>query len=214
MSTDNNKYINGKIYKIVAYETDDVYIGSTIKSLKTRYSDHKSDFKCWTNTKKRYCSSAKMFGKYGLDNCKIELIENCVCNSKKELEGREAHFIEEYDDSCVNSNKPCRTKAQYYVDNKDKIKEHRTQYYVDNKDKFMQYIADNKDRINEYSAQYYTDNKNKIAARIKQYQDNNKNKIAATKKMKSDCNCGCKYTCTIIARHMKSKRHQTYLMDV
>jgi len=125
MSTDNNKYKNGKIYKIVAYETNDVYIGSTTMPLKTRYIEHKSNFKCWTNTKKRYCSSAKMFGKYGLDNCKIELIEICVCNSKQELEGREAFFVEEYD-SCVNSNKPRRTKAQYYVDNKEKINEQAT----------------------------------------------------------------------------------------
>jgi gas vesicle protein len=214
MSIDNNKYNNGKIYKIVAYETNDVYIGSTIRSLKTRYSAHKSSFKYWINTKKHYCSSAKMFERHGLDNCKIELIENCVCNNKNELEGREAYFIEEYDDSCVNSNKPCRTKAQYYVDNKDKIKEHRRQYYVDNKDKFVQYIADNKDRINEYSAQYYTDNKNKIAARIKQYQDNNKNKIAANKKIKFDCHCGGKYTTGSKAKHIKTERHQKYLINV
>ena len=192
MSIDNNKYNDGKIYKIVAYETDDVYIGSTTTSLKTRYSVHKSNFKCWTNTKKRYCSSAKMFERHGLDNCKIELIENCVCNNRNELEGREAHFVEEYDDSCVNSNKPCRTKAQYYVDNRDKIKEHQTQY----------------------SAQYYTDNKNKIAARIKQYQDNNKNKIAAYKKIKFDCDCGGKYTPGTKAKHIRTERHQKYLIDV
>jgi hypothetical protein len=153
MSIDNNKYKNGKIYKIVAYETNDVYIGSTTKSLKARYSAHKSNFKCWTNTKKRYCSSAKMFGKYGLDNCKIELIENSVCNCKKELEGREAHFIDEYDDSCVNSNKPCRTNAQYRNDNRDKINKKSAQYRIDNKYKIKEqkakYRADNKDKINE-----------------------------------------------------------------
>jgi len=139
-----------------------------------------------------------MFERHGLDNCKIELIENCVCNSKKESEGREAYFIDE-NDSCVNNNKPCRTNAQYMIDNKDKINKKSAQNKIDNKDKL---------------ARYYTNNKAKLIARIKQYQDNNKNKIAATKKMKFDCNCGCKYTCTNKARHMKSKRHQTYLMDV
>ena len=198
MSTDNNKYNNGKIYKIVAYETNDVYIGSTTTSLKTRYSVHKSNFKCWTNTKKRYCSSAKMFEKYGLDNCKIELIENCICNNKKEMEGRESHFIEEYD-SCVNSNKPCRTKAQYKLDNKYKIKEQSAKYYVDNKDKFAQYHVDNKDKINKRSAQYHVDNKNKIDAKMK---------------IKFDCNCGGKFTYANKTRHMKSERHQKYLIDV
>ena len=121
-----NKYKNGKIYKIVAYETNDVYIGSTVQSLNKRYNDHKSAFKSWINNKKKYCSSAKMFERHGLHNCKIELIENCMCDTKKELEGRERYFIEEYANTCVNSNIPCRTKAQYYDDNKDKINEQAT----------------------------------------------------------------------------------------
>ena len=196
MSKNNNKYLRGKIYKIIAYETDDVYIGSTTRPLKTRYSAHKSNFKCWINTKKQYCSSAKMFERHGLDNCKIELIENCVCNSKRELEGREAHFIDEYD-SCVNMNKPCRTKAQYRIDNKDKINKKSAQYKIDNKDKL---------------ARYYINNKAKLIAKIKQYQDNNKNKIVARMQMKFDCKCGGKYTYNNKGGHVQSERHQKYLM--
>ena len=176
-----NKYLNGKIYKIVAFETEDVYIGSTVTSLKQRYSVHKSVFKAWVNTKNKYCSSAHMFLRHGLDNCKIELIENCICYNKKELEGREAHFIEEYANTCVNSNKPGRSQAQWILDNKDKI---------------AQYRVDNKDRLDHYHAQYRNDNKAKILVHSK---------------VKQNCECGGNYTNVNKCQHIKTKKHQKYI---
>jgi hypothetical protein len=147
----DNKYQQGKIYKIVAYETNEIYIGSTIQSLNARYSRHKSDFKVWVNTKKKYCSSAKMFQAHGLDNCKIVLLENFPCENKKMLEAREGWYMDEYD--CVNNRKAGRTKAEYDIKyrkelnayanqyrkaNKEKIKTHKAQYYKDNKKKLLE----------------------------------------------------------------------------
>lgn len=126
-----NKYQHGLIYKIVAYETEDVYIGSTIVPLNQRYSNHKSAFKVWMNTKKRYCSSAKMFEKHGLDNCKIELIESFPCDSRKMLEAREGWYMNEYD--CVNGNKAgvilskAEYNTQYQKENKELIKTRKNQ---------------------------------------------------------------------------------------
>ena len=38
-------YKNGKIYVIKSYETNDVYVGSTCRPLKQRFSRHKSEYK-------------------------------------------------------------------------------------------------------------------------------------------------------------------------
>jgi hypothetical protein len=86
----------------------------------------------------------------------------------------------------------------------DKIKEHKAQYYTDNKNKFVQYRADNKANVK----QYRDDNK----ANMKKYYEDNKNKIVARMQMKFDCKCGGKYTYNNKGGHVKSERHQKYLM--
>ena len=51
----NNKYQNGKIYKIVNDSIPGVYYGSTIKTLEERLRGHKND------CKKNNCSSSELF---------------------------------------------------------------------------------------------------------------------------------------------------------
>ena len=77
-----------------------------------------------------------MFEKYGVENCKIVLIESFSCNSKQELEAREAFCIR--NNKCVNKQVPTRTKKQYYQDNIDKFKEYKKQYRQDNVDKIKE----------------------------------------------------------------------------
>ncbi len=62
----------------------------------------------------------------------IELIEKYPCDSRKELETRERHFIESK--KCVNKNIAGRTGKQYYKDNQNKLLENRKQYYEVNRD--------------------------------------------------------------------------------
>jgi hypothetical protein len=106
-----NKYENGKIYKIIPtryYEDDDIpeedqYIGSTIKTLKKRYSHHKYCYKKFINgDKSRSVSSKILFEKYGSDNLKIELIENYPCESDLELRERENYYLKR--NYCINKN--------------------------------------------------------------------------------------------------------------
>jgi predicted GIY-YIG superfamily endonuclease len=44
--------IFGRIYKIVSSETDDVYIGSTIRTLRERFKEHKERYNSYTMGKK------------------------------------------------------------------------------------------------------------------------------------------------------------------
>jgi hypothetical protein len=86
-----NKYSNGKIYQIESNVGNKIYIGSTVKKLLCdRMSGHRYDYKRWKDgNKQRIYKSFEMFDEYGLENCKIVLIENYPCNNKKMNSTRE-----------------------------------------------------------------------------------------------------------------------------
>ena len=80
-----NKYNEGKIYKIINPELPNlIYIGSTIESLKTRFSKHK-----W-NSKKVNNSSKILFS---VGEPEIILLEAYSCECRKELIMKEQEYI-------------------------------------------------------------------------------------------------------------------------
>ena len=89
---DISKYRNGKIYMITTENSNDIYIGSTIKTLKSRLTQHEIDFRNGV-----YCSSSEII-KQG--DFKIVLIKDFDCNSLIELETEETKFQREM--VCVN----------------------------------------------------------------------------------------------------------------
>ena len=101
--------------------------------------------------------SYDLFNEYGIENCKIELIEYFKCDTLQELRKREGEHIKNTTE-CVNKKAEGRTQQEYYEVNKDKIKE----YYQNNKDKIIEkrkeYYINNLDKIRGYVEQ----NKNKI----------------------------------------------------
>ena len=153
-------YNNGKIYKIEAIngEEGDIYIGSTTKELLSQRMDtHRSDYKKYLNGKHDNITSFKLFNKYGVENCKIILIELVNVNSKDELLSREAYYIKSLD--CVNKCIPLQTTKEWRESNREKVKQYskkyRKEYYENNKDKIKEYYEDNKDKIKEYNKKYY-----------------------------------------------------------
>ena len=126
-------YKNGKIYKLVSFETDKVYVGSTTQSLSRRKTKHKSDYKRWMYGNYHYVSSYEII-KY--DDFDIILLEQFPCNSKMELHKREREYIEKID--CVNKVIPRRTKKEYYDSHKDEISVKRKQYREDHKDEIKE----------------------------------------------------------------------------
>ena len=44
-------------------------------------------------------TSFQLFDKYGIENCKIELVENYPCSSKEELLKREGEYIQ--NNTCI-----------------------------------------------------------------------------------------------------------------
>ena len=174
-------YNNSTIYKIISNNSDDIYIGSSVQNLRSRLAQHSRDFRAYNKgTYNKYCTSYKIIeqGDYDI----IELEKVC-CNDKQELHKRERDWIERLE--CVNKNIPCRTKKEYYLDNKDSILENRKDYYLDNKDSILEnhkaYYLNNKDSILEYKSQKIT------------------------------CECGLQVSKSSLSRHKKSSRHKMKL---
>ena len=133
-----NKYNNGKIYKIVDNTNDNVYYGSTIRTLEERLAGHKRD---------KTCRSRLIINNGDYD---IILVENYPCESKEQLESREAYYI--INNNCVNIQIPGRTRKEYQQteryklwskenrkNNKDKISKLKKEYYQQNKQKKLEY---------------------------------------------------------------------------
>ena len=96
----------GNIYKLVSFQTDKCYIGSTtVDYLSKRLSQHKHDFK-----RNRPLSSMEITQ---FDDCEIVLIENCTCNDSYELRARERYHIEQ-EPNCVNKLIPSITTTMAY----------------------------------------------------------------------------------------------------
>ena len=181
-----NKYQNGKIYQITDIGYNKCYIGSTTEGLNLRMTRHRAGYKHFLNSGKKFISSFDLFNEYGVENCKIELIEYFKCDSLQELRKREGQVIKNTD--CVNTWVAGRTQKEYREDNKDKIKEIDKEYREQNKDKIKEkdreYREQNKDKIKEYREQnkdkikeYREQNKDKVKERNRKYGEQNKDKI-------------------------------------
>ena len=84
-------YQSGKIYKIVDYTTNKIYVGSTCKPyLANRLADHVAKYNAYLKGKIKITTSGYIIQNGNYD---MVLIENYPCNSKDELHQREAHYI-------------------------------------------------------------------------------------------------------------------------
>jgi len=176
-----NKYQEGKIYKIVCNITGEIYIGSTIQTLEERLAVHKSI--------KVKCRSNKILEK---NDYKIELIKDYPCNNLWELEEEEAKYIR--NNKCINRNIPHRTYQERYEDNKEKFKEYQKKYREENKEKLKEYEKNRK-------------NKKERSENMKKYRDDNKEKLSKQKKERVECECGSIVNRSDLSRHRKSKKH-------
>ena len=134
--------ITGRIYCLKSFQTSDVYIGSTILTLKKRLVHHKSDYKRFTEGKYHYISSIEIT-KYA--DCYIELIKEVVCDKKQLLilEGEEMtkHL------KCINK-QHAGNQVKYenkHLYNIARMKEQ----YIKNPDRNKNYYLNNKEKILE-----------------------------------------------------------------
>ena len=117
-----NKYSRGKIYKIVDNTNGNIYIGSTIETLKERLRKH---------IQKKDCACKNIFEN---DDYKIELIKDYPCESEEELNIEEQKYINEID--CINKNRAYRTEEEEKEYKRGYRKEYNKKYYEKNKKEY------------------------------------------------------------------------------
>ena len=176
------KYPDAIIYGIKCDETNEVYIGSTVRTLEHRMSLHRASAKRYNKwitsgsvgKRQRRCCSIQILNR---NNYSVFEIETSPCNTLSELRLREGEFQMQYKSSmgalCINM---CIAGALARAGG-----------------------------VVEYSKQRYIDN----AEKIKQYKQTNATKIASRAAVKHNCSvCGGRYTCNNRAKHFKTKVHQ------
>ena len=196
-------YQKAKIYKIVDNTNQNVYIGSTCKTLKQRLSGHVSDYKRFIKGKYRNITSFEIINNGDYD---IILIEAFPCDYKDELLARERYWVNKI--KCINKNKPgiyndlgkVEYDKHYHNEHKDQIKEYKKQYY-----------AEKQDQIKEYRKQYYAEKQDQLNEKQKLYNKEHKAQIKQWQTTKCDCLCGGTYTLVNKSHHMKSEKHRKYI---
>lgn len=123
-----NKYEQGKIYKICDISYKKIYYGSTTQSLAQRFGEHRAKYRRYKNGDYNYNTVFLLFEEFGLDKCKIELVELFPCNSKIELHQKEGEYIRI--NKCVNKN-----IAGQCV--KDRKLEYEREYYKSHKEYYV-----------------------------------------------------------------------------
>ena len=185
-------YQNGKIYKTWDNEYQECYVGSSIQDLSIRMAEHRKKYRAYKNGAKQTAetNSYKLFNKYGLNNCRVQLEELPPCDSKMELQKREGYHIR--NSKCVNKQVAGRTHKEYHQENRVYLKE-----------RVSKYCEQHKEEIQEYKNQYFQNSKDKLTRQHKEYQDKNKEKVREQKRQYRENN----------ADIIKGKRKETYTCD-
>ena len=166
-------YQNGKIYCIRNSKTNDYYIGSTCQSLSRRMSHHRSDAK---KQRMQHSLIYSFMLKHGYEHFYIELIEECPCENKHQLDRREGELIRELKPS-LNKNIAGRTRKEWREEHVEELKQLDKNKYIKNKDKYIeysrQYREEYKEEIKEKKKEYYLNNIEVKREKGRKYRDNN-----------------------------------------
>ena len=223
MPKTNIDYSKTIIYKIINYDCPDlVYVGSTTNF--TKRKQHHKDAVFNQNSLNHNLKIYKIIRENGnWESWNMIKICDYPCNDKREAELEEDKHMMELKAN-LNMRRASRSKEQYYVDNKDKIK----QYREDNKDKYNQWRDDNKEHLKKYrndnkdkNKQWHDDNKEHVKQyrednkdKKKQYYEDNKDKIKEHLSKKCMCECGSTFTHGNKTHHIKTIKHQKYLNTI
>ena len=221
---EESKYTKGKIYKLIDKGYNKCYIGSTTETLSNRMAKHRNSYKRYFNNDAQRTSCFDIFDEFGMQNCKIELIENYPCISKEELTAREGYHIKNAE--CVNKLIAGRKQKEYYKDTQEQRLEYAKKYRQQNAEKLKEkekayreshkrekaesdklYKEKNKQAISEQNKLWREQNQEKLKETNKQYRLMNQEKIRARKTQRVLCECGCYISRDNLARHRLSLKH-------
>lgn len=205
----------GSVYKILADndEAQMAYVGSTKQSLSRRFGHHKDDYKAFKDGKKTsFTTSFILFDEFGVDNCRIILLESFDVSSKDELKSKEQIWIDKIPN--CNRYKAFRTEEQ----KKEYNQKYDKQYRIDNSEKIAErhkvYAEEHAEQIASYQKQYKIDNHEKITEDKKTYYQKNKEVILASQAEKVTCECGLILSKNNLSVHKKSQQHLDFINGI
>ena len=159
-------YQNGKIYCIRNSKTNDYYIGSTCQSLSQRMTQHRGDMK------KQNGQNTIIYPfmlEHGYNNFYIELIEECPCENKCQLERREGELIRELKPT-LNIKVPGRTQQEFKQDNPEYVKQQKA-----NSNK--SYRENNREKVLENKLKYREANREELRVKARQYREEHREEV-------------------------------------
>ena len=220
-------YSQGKIYMLTSEQTPEIYIGSTKETLEERMKCHKYDYNRWLKGKFSYVTSFEIIQ---YDDCKIHLIEDYPCETRKELELKEGEYQKMMD--CVNKCIVGRTPKQWREDNKEHLQEYernrsnKKERLEQHKEYMKEYNSkpEVKERKKEYNKEY--NSKPETKKRQKEYREQHREELRDKKKeyyqnvlkpkreKKIKCICGKEIRIDNKRRHEKTVFHIKYIEEM
>ena len=193
-------YSKGIVYKLCCKDPNilECYVGSTL-DFKNRKQKHKQCCCNENNPHHHYNVYQFIKSNGGWDNWDMIQLEQYEAKDKRDLEGRERFYIETLKSS-LNKVIPTRTRKEFYNENKENILKQNKQYNEKNAEK-----------ISKQQKDYREKNAEKISKQEKEYYERNTEKISEQNKKKIQCECGSEIRQCALARHEKTKKHQTFL---
>ena len=180
----------GYIYARKSFQTEMQYIGSTVRPLKHRFNQHKTQFKqSLKQNDNKYMSSYELM-KY--EDVYIELIKEVYCSihQLRQMEN------EEITKNCntVNINNSYQSKEEF---NKYHQQYHK-QYEEKHRTELLTYMKNRRENNKEI---------------FKEYEQKRDNKVERLEKGRTKilCVCGISHNISCKARHNESKKHKEYL---
>jgi len=170
------KYAEGKIYKLLC-EDGHYYYGSTIQELFRRLDGHKRA------SKKQPYRVYSHINTIGWDKVTIELVENCPCADRKELNMKESEYIymSRNDPLCLNMILSSATEEQKTEKRKEYVKEHPRIITDERKEYQKGYTKEwrekNRDEIKRKKQEDYLKNKEERDQRNRERYYENKTEI-------------------------------------
>ena len=174
-------------------------------------AEHRKHFRQYKERSRHITTSVGLFEEYGVENCKIELIEEFPCDTKEQLLKQEGHYIRHTE--CVNRCIAGRTRAEYMQENADAIKERKQKYRQDHADtissRTIEYYQKNRDSLKQKSKEHYERNSESIKMYMHQYTERNKERIQEYSREKIECpKCTSAVCRKDIARHQRTAKCQ------
>ena len=192
----------GTVYRITCDVADVVYIGSTMRSLRRRLQEHRSDSKAWAAGKSRtYCSIFPHMIEHGAEHFKIEPVKQYRVVDARHLRVYATLCIKRAHGAC-NHNEAFQIKRLWnrrnYRANRERICEQQRNRYQQHRDQILEqqrnHYQRHRERILEYQRNHYQQHRDRIIAR-------------------HECECGGRFTHQNRTNHIRTKKHQRWAAE-